>query len=53
MENIELKSLSLEQLKALAYDLLVSIENSQKNLQVVNQEIVARANEPTDTKDKN
>ena len=42
---MDIKTLTIEQLKALAYDCLASIELTQKNLQIINQEIVLR-NQP-------
>lgn len=39
--NIE--KMTITELKALAYDLLVSIETSQRNLQLVNQQIAKKA----------
>ena len=43
--NKDLKEMSLEALKALAYDHLALIENSQKAIQVINQEIVIKSKE--------
>jgi hypothetical protein len=39
--NIE--QMTVEQLKALAYDSLVLIEQSQNNLKLINQELAKRA----------
>lgn len=45
---MNLKELSLVELKALAYDLLSQLDYTQKNLQLVNQELSLRVNnEPT------
>jgi hypothetical protein len=39
---MDLKTLSVEQLKALAYDQIALLEQTQKNLQVLNNEINTR-----------
>ena len=39
MNNVDLKTLSISEKKALAYDLLALIEQTQRNLQIVNQAI--------------
>lgn len=41
-QDIDLTKMSLEQLKAFAYDQLAVIENAQRNLQTINQEIAKR-----------
>ncbi len=41
--NKDVSTMTVEQLKALAYDFLVQIEVAQKNLQVVNQEIANKS----------
>jgi hypothetical protein len=41
-ENISLESLSLIELKALAYDQIVMVERSQNNLKVINEEMLKR-----------
>jgi hypothetical protein len=38
----EMTKLSLEQLKAMVYDHLVMLEQTQKNLQLLNEEIKSR-----------
>ena len=43
-KNVDLKTSSVTELKAFAFDILVQIENSQKNLQMINQEIAKRSN---------
>lgn len=45
--SIDLKALSVTELKALAFDTFVQLENLQKTLQIINQEIVMR-NKPAD-----
>lgn len=42
MNNINLDSLDLNGLKSLAYDLIALGQNTQKNLDIVNQEIAKR-----------
>ena len=39
MNSVDLKTMTLEQKKVLAYDLLVLLEQTQRNLQIVNQAI--------------
>ncbi len=39
---MDLKTQTLEQLKALAYDQMVLQEQAQRNIQVINQEIALR-----------
>lgn len=39
---MDIKKLTLEQLKALAYDQLVMVEQSQNNIKVINAEISER-----------
>ena len=43
--------MSIVELKALAYDNLAQIENFQKNLGAINQEISRRINAPIENKD--
>lgn len=43
MNNMNIDTMTITELKALAYDLLASIEASQRNLQVVNQEIAKKS----------
>jgi len=40
--NTNIKTLTIEQLKALAYDQLVELERIQKNINILNQEIASR-----------
>lgn len=40
---MEIKEMSLEQLKSIAYDNLVQIEQCQNNLKLLNAEIVERS----------
>lgn len=42
---MNIKELTLEQLKAAAYDQLVIIENAQRGLTIINQEIANRNTE--------
>ena len=39
---MNIKTLTTEQLKVMAYDSLALIEQNQKNLQIINQEITSR-----------
>ena len=41
-QQINLKDLTVTELKALAYDILATIENNQRNLNAINSEIAAR-----------
>jgi hypothetical protein len=41
------------ELKALAYDEVVKLEQSQTNLRIINQELAKRRNQPIDTAKKN
>ena len=47
MENkpFDIKTATVTELKAIAFDVLVQIETNQKNLQIINQEIAKRSNE--------
>lgn len=38
--------MTVQELKSVAYDLLVSLENVQNNLKIVNTEIAKRQNSP-------
>jgi len=46
MESKNIKDLSVTELKAVAYDNLLNIENSQRTLQAINQEIASRSTVP-------
>ena len=46
---MELKDKTLEELKVLAYDQIVLLEQTQRNLQIINQAI-AEKNKPTTEK---
>lgn len=46
------KVATVEQLKAIAYDCIVKVEEAQRNLQTVNQEIANRLSEPPVTKEE-
>lgn len=46
-QSIDLKSLSVTDLKALAYDLNILMGRTQQNLKVVVQELESRLNPPT------
>lgn len=51
MQNtIDITKFTLEQLKAMAYDLIGQLENIQKNLQVLNNEIAKKSQEIKETK---
>ena len=39
MNNVDLKTMTLEQKKVLAYDLIALAEQTQRNLQAINQAI--------------
>ena len=41
-QNIDLKTLSVTELKAIAYDLQILMAQTQQNLQVIVQELKAR-----------
>jgi hypothetical protein len=45
-QNLDLKALSVTELKALAYDLQALMAQTQQNLQVVGQELKSRLNQP-------
>ena len=45
MKTVDLKKATLEELKALAYDVLVELEKNQKTLQLVQAEVQLRAKE--------
>lgn len=51
--NKTLKDLTLEQIKALAFDTLVDIEKFQNNLRILNQEIAERSKEKPQEKVEN
>jgi len=46
---MNLKEMSLEQLKALAYDQLALLEQTQNNLRLINVEIAEKSKEVTQT----
>ena len=48
METLNIKDMSVEQLKSMAYDTLAIIEQNQRNLQLLNQEIAKKSGEKTD-----
>ena len=55
--NTDIKTMTLTELKSLAYDVLGEIQRGQSNLQVINQEILTRSKPeqlddklPTDSK---
>lgn len=43
---MNIKEMSINELKALAYDQLAIIEQTQNNLKLINQEILERQNAP-------
>jgi hypothetical protein len=51
-KQIILKDLDLKTLKSIAYDLIATIEDRQKKLQAVNQEIANRPAEVQETKNE-
>lgn len=48
---MDITSLSEIELKAMVYDRLAFIENAQKEIQALNQELAARKNKPAVAKD--
>ena len=40
---MDLKTMTVEQLKALAYDQIIILEQTQTNIRLINQEIAERA----------
>ena len=48
METLNIKDMSVEQLKSMAYDTLAIIEQNQRNLQLLNQEIAKKSAEKPD-----
>lgn len=50
---MDLEKMTIEQLKALAYDQIVLIEQCQNNLRIINQEIQKRINNEVGNKDFN
>jgi hypothetical protein len=53
MENqIDITKLSITELKALAFDLLIIVQNTQNNLNLINQEIEKRNVQTNETKEK-
>ena len=54
METLNIKDMSIDQLKSMAYDTLAIIEQNQRNLQLLNQEIAKKSTEkPDEPKTKN
>lgn len=51
MQQVQLKDLSLIELKALVYDGSVVLQNTQRNLEALNAEIQRRAQLPTPNSD--
>lgn len=45
VESVKLSEMTDEQLKALAYDELMKITNSQRNYEILKQEITRRLNQ--------
>jgi len=48
MKTLNIKDMSIEKLKSMAYDTAVIIEQNQRNLQLLNQEIAKKAVEKVD-----
>lgn len=48
METLNIKEMSVEKLKAMAYDAVAIIEQNQRNLQLLNQEIAKKSAEKPD-----
>lgn len=46
MQPIDIKTLTVEQLKALAYDQYVLLNQTQSNLNILQAEIMERSKEP-------
>ncbi len=40
--NQDLKTMSIEQLKAIGYDMVLALDGAQKNIQLINQELATR-----------
>lgn len=49
---MDIKNLTIQELKSLAYDTLVLIQNSQANLGVINNEIALRQKEVKEVKEE-
>lgn len=49
---MDIKTLTLEQLKALAYDTIANIQAGQRSLEAINQEITLRNQKPQDPKEE-
>ena len=52
METLNIKDMSIEKLKSMAYDTAVIIEQNQRNLQLLNQEIAKKSAEKPDESKK-
>lgn len=50
--QVDLKTLTLEQLKALAYDQIALMETVQKNLKLINDQIAIKSQEPVEISTK-
>lgn len=50
--NKELKDYTVEELKALGFDIKNNMELQSQNLQIINQELQRRASEPKEDKKK-
>lgn len=50
---MDIKTMTLEQLKALAYDQLVTSEQAKENLRIINQEIGLRKPQPSSVAESN
>jgi hypothetical protein len=46
--NVDIKAMTVEQLKALAYDQISTAEQCRVNIQMLQTEIVSRAKQPAD-----
>lgn len=51
--QVDVKTLTVEQLKSLAYDEIQKFEISRQNLQVINAEIARKQNTPIEPETKN
>lgn len=47
-----IKDFSVVELKALAYDEIVKVEQAQNNIKVINQELIARSQPPVESKEE-
>lgn len=51
-EQKTIKDLTATELKAIAYDEIVKLEQAQNNIKIINAELVARSQPPVETKEE-